>query len=138
MGGGKDQHDSSDKGLMSNLDSWISWSCRRTWRPFKLPSRALSSQQGGYPPAPGGYPSTRVHACWILAATRIPTTSIYPPAGYPGSSAPYHGGHGGYCVGHGVGGYGVGHDFGGKHGKHGKQGRHGKHGKHGKHVILRL
>ncbi|KAI3868360.1 hypothetical protein MKX03_029859 [Papaver bracteatum] len=63
---------------------------------------------------------------------------IYPPAGYPGSSAPYHGGHGGHGVGHGVGGYGVGHGFGGKHGKHGKQGRNGKHGKHGTHVILRL
>ncbi|RZC91939.1 hypothetical protein C5167_021651 [Papaver somniferum] len=100
MGGGKDQHNSSDKGLMSNLGSWISWSCRRTWSlegiQITLPGIILPNKgdtlrhqvvtpQQEYPPAilqPGGYPlslpiSLEIALCLFLEARQQQIYVLY-------------------------------------------------------------
>jgi len=68
MGGGKDKHDESDKGIFSNLAHGVA----------NASHGGHGYPPGAYPPPPGAYPPHQGY----------PPQQGYPPAGYPPGAYP--------------------------------------------------
>lgn len=92
MGGGKDKHDESDKGLFSSLAHGLAQGGHHGYPPQGYPPQG-AYPPGAYPPPPGAYPPQgyppQQHG---YPPQGYPPQGGYPPAGYPGSSG--HGSHG--------------------------------------------
>ncbi|PWZ19236.1 hypothetical protein Zm00014a_029307 [Zea mays] len=87
MGGGKDKHDESDKGLFSNLMHGVAGG--HGYPPQGYPPQGYPPQPGAYPPPPGAYPpppGAYPPQYGYPQPGGYPTQGGYPPAGYPGSS----------------------------------------------------
>lgn len=94
MGGGKDKHDESDKGLFSNMMHGVAGGHgypHQGYPPqgyppppgaYPPPPGAYPPPPGAYPPPPGAYPPQHGYP----QPGGYPPHGGYPPAGYPGSS----------------------------------------------------
>lgn len=105
MGGGKDKHDESDKGLFSHLAHGVAgyppgqypppggYPPQQGYPPQGYPPHGggYPPQGGGYPPHGGGYPPQA-----YPPAGYPPAPGAYPPGGYPGGSS--HTGHSGMIL----------------------------------------
>jgi hypothetical protein len=78
MGGGKDKHDESDKGLFSNMMHGVAGGHGYPPQGYPPQPGAYPPPPGAYPPPPGGYPPP---------PGAYPPQYGYPqPGGYPGGS----------------------------------------------------
>uniref|UniRef100_K3ZAK1 Rhodopsin n=1 Tax=Setaria italica TaxID=4555 RepID=K3ZAK1_SETIT len=94
MGGGKDKHGESDKGLFSNIMHGVGGGHgypHQGYPPqgyppppgaYPPPPGAYPPPPGAYPPPPGAYPPQHGYP----QPGGYPPHGGYPPAGYPGSS----------------------------------------------------